>query len=225
MVQVEMALTADVAVPRRGWWSSVSSRGTGSKPFFRIERIEATGAGLDEDAASAGGIEARACRSSWPATGCPEAGAKALLGMRPDGDAGLEKGSGEGSKHLAAHDQHYPALFPLAVAAMGARHVIGNCRVAAPVGRQGMARDPLTLVENLDHCLVSDAHIDEFTDEAIKGGIRMAVDQDMDSVAQRGNASSARSVWLCQQYFQLRDYRISAKRRQGWHQNRASGGR
>jgi hypothetical protein len=31
-----------------------------------------------------------------------------------------------------------------------------------------MARDPLTLVENLDR-LVSDAHIDEFTDEAIRG--------------------------------------------------------
>jgi hypothetical protein len=40
--------------------------------------------------------------------------------------------------------------------------------VAAPVGRTGMARDPLTLVENLDR-LVSDAHIDEFTDEAIRG--------------------------------------------------------
>ena len=67
---------------------------------------------------------------------------------------------------------------PLAVAAMGARHVIGNCRVAAPVGRTGMARDPLTLVENLDR-LVSDAHIDEFTDEAIRGGIPMAVDLDV----------------------------------------------
>ena len=48
---------------------------------------------------------------------------------------------------------------------MGARHVIGNRGVAAPVGRTGVAGDPLAPVEDLDG-LVSDADIDEFTDQA-----------------------------------------------------------
>jgi hypothetical protein len=73
---------------------------------------------------------------------------RALLGMRAGSDDRLEKGSGRGTNPLAGRDQ--PSRCPLAVAAMGARHVIGNRRVAAPVGRTGVARDPLTLVENLD---------------------------------------------------------------------------
>ena len=48
--------------------------------------------------------------------------------------------------------------------------MIGNRRVAAPVGRTGVAGDPLTLVEDLDR-LVGDARIDEFT---LSNGIRKA---------------------------------------------------
>ncbi|ESX66936.1 hypothetical protein X759_27270 [Mesorhizobium sp. LSHC420B00] len=46
---------------------------------------------------------------------------------------------------------------------MRARHVIGNGHMAAPVGRTGVAGDPLTLVEYLNG-LVGDAHIDELAD-------------------------------------------------------------
>jgi hypothetical protein len=42
--------------------------------------------------------------------------------------------------------------------------------VAAPVGRTGVAGDPLAPVEDLDG-LVSDADIDQFTDQAVRGGI------------------------------------------------------
>jgi hypothetical protein len=47
-----------------------------------------------------------------------------------------------------------------------------------PVGRTGVAGDPLAPVEDLDG-LVSDADIDEFTDQAVRGGIPMAIDLDM----------------------------------------------
>ena len=100
------------------------------------------GASLDEDAASAGGIDGHIAVAPGQRQDA-EAGAKALLGMRSGSDDSLEKGSGRGTNPLAGRDQ--PSRCPLAVAAMGARHVIGNCRVAAPVGRTGRARDPLTL--------------------------------------------------------------------------------
>ena len=122
------------------------------------------GATLDEDAASAGGIDAHIAVAPGQRQDA-EASAKALLGMRSGSDDSLEKGSGKWTI-LCLPRSALPAS--TCRSGDGRRHVIGNCRVAAPVGRTGMARDPLTLVENLD-CLVSDAHIDEFTDEAIRG--------------------------------------------------------
>ena len=50
-----------------------------------------------------------------------------------------------------------------------------HCNSAVMFWLTGVARDPLALVENLDR-LVRDAHIDEFTDKSIAGGIPMAVD-------------------------------------------------
>ena len=78
-----------------------------------------------------------------------EASAKALLGMRPGSDDGLEKGSGRGTNPLAGRNQ--ASRRSLAVAAMGARHVIGNRRVAAPVERTGMLaiRCPLWKISTL----------------------------------------------------------------------------
>jgi hypothetical protein len=61
---------------------------------------------------------------------------------------------------------------------MGARHMIGDGGMATPVGRAGVAGDPLSLVEDLDG-LVGDADIDEFTDQAVRSGIPMAVDLDV----------------------------------------------
>ena len=56
--------------------------------------------------------------------------------------------------------------------------MISDRGVAAPVGRTGVAGDPLALVEDLDG-LVGDADIDEFADQAVRGGIPVAVDLDV----------------------------------------------
>src|SRR6202140_5258229 len=133
------------------------------------------GASLDEDAASAGGIDARVVVAPGQRQDT-EAGAKALLGMRPCSNDGLEKRGGRGTDLLAGRDQSSGR--PLAVAAMGARHMIGDRGVAAPVGRTGVAGDPLAPVEDLDG-LVSEADIDKFTDQAVRGGVPMAVDLDV----------------------------------------------
>ena len=85
---------------------------------------------------------------------------------------------------------------------MGTRHVIGNRGMAAPVGRTGMARDPLTLVEDLDR-LVSDAHIDEFTDQPIRGGIPMAVDLDVIVGRDAAALPASKDVGLVRQLSQL----------------------
>jgi hypothetical protein len=67
---------------------------------------------------------------------------------------------------------------PFAVAAVGARHMIGDGGMATPIGCTGVARDPLTFVKDLDN-LVGGADIDEFTDQGIRGGIPMAIDLDV----------------------------------------------
>lgn len=179
------------------------------------------GASLDEDAASTGCIDARIVVAPGQRQDA-EAGAKALLGMRPGSDDSLEKGSGRRTNPLAGCDQ--PSRRPLAVAAMGARHVIGNRRVAAPVGRTGVARDPLTLVENLDR-FVSDAHIDEFTDKPIRGGIPMAVDLDVIVGRDAATLPARKDVWLVWQFSQLKLVDLERRVRRGWSRNRASGGR
>jgi hypothetical protein len=50
--------------------------------------------------------------------------------------------------------------------------------MASPVGRTGVTGDPLAPVEDLDG-FVSDTDIDEFTDQAVRGGIPMAIDLDV----------------------------------------------
>lgn len=56
--------------------------------------------------------------------------------------------------------------------------MIGDGGVAPPIGRTGATGDSLAVVEDLDRSVV-DARIDEFTDEAIRGGIPVSVDLDM----------------------------------------------
>src|SRR4051794_11273822 len=100
---VEIALTADVAV----------AQGLVVGRFVEESAIEAAledrtdrgdGASLDEDAASAGGIDARIVVAPGQRQDA-EAGAKALLGMRPGCDDGLEKRCGRGTNLLAGGDQ------------------------------------------------------------------------------------------------------------------------
>src|SRR5260370_38396340 len=179
---METALAADVAVAA-GLVVGSHVKKSEMETVLEDRTDRGDGASLEEDAASAGCIEARIVVAPGQRQDA-EAGTKALLGMRSCRDDGLEKRSGRGSNLLAGRDQ--ASRRPLAVAAMGARHVIGDRGVATPVGRTGMARDPLTLVEDLDG-LVGDAHIDEFTDQPIRGGIPMAVDLD---VVVGGNAEA-----------------------------------
>jgi hypothetical protein len=195
---VEIALTADVAVVQ-GLVVGRLVEKSAIKAVLEDRTDRGDGAGLDEDAAPAGCIDARIVVAPGQRQDT-EAGPKALLGMGPCGDDSLEKGSGRRADLLAGGDQS--ARRPLAVTAMGARHVIGNRGVAAPVGRTGMARDPLALVENLDR-FVSDAHIDEFTDKSIGGGIPMAVDLDVIVGRNAAPLPARKDVWLVRQFPQL----------------------
>lgn len=77
----------------------------------------------------------------------------------------------------------------------GLGHVIGNGPMAAPVGRTGVAGDPLTLVEDLDG-VVGDAHIDELADEAIGRGIPVPVDLDMIVGRDAATLPARKDVWL-----------------------------
>ena len=144
-----------------------------------------------------------------------------MLGMRPGLDDSLEKRGGRGADLLTGGDQ--PSRRPLAVAAMSAGHVVGDGGVAAPVGRTGVAGDPLTLVEDLDG-LVSDADIDEFTDQAVRGGIPMAVDLDVIIGGDAATLPARKDVGLVGQRSQLGDDRSRRTVRPGWSRNRASGG-
>src|SRR5207237_5958134 len=105
------------------------------------------GARLDQDGASAGGIDARIVVAPGQRQDT-EAGAKALLGMRPGLDDDLEERRGRWTDLLAGGDQ--PSRCPFAVAAVRARHLIGDRGVAAPAGRTGGAGGPLPPVEALD---------------------------------------------------------------------------
>src|SRR5258708_2318411 len=154
---------------------------------------------LDQDAASAGRIDARIVVAPGQRQDA-EAGAKALLGMRPGSDDGLEKRSGRGPNLLAGSDQSSGR--PLAVAAMGARHVIGDRGVAAAVGRTGVARDPLAFMEDLDG-LVSDADIDEFTDQPLRGGIPITVALDPIVGSRPATLPARKDIGLVRQFSQL----------------------
>src|ERR1700692_2111387 len=143
---VEIALAADVAMAQGLVIGRLVEEGA-IKAVIEDRTDRCDGASLDQDAASAGGIDARVVVAPGQRKNA-EAGAKALLGMRPCSDDGLEKRRGGGADLLAGSDQSSGR--PFAVAAMGARHMIGNCSVAAAVGRTGVARDPLAPVEDLD---------------------------------------------------------------------------
>src|SRR6202051_4009528 len=157
------------------------------------------GASRDQDAASAGRIDARIVVTPGQRQDA-KAGAKALLWMRPGRDDGLEKCRGRGADLLAGRDQSSGR--PLAVAAMGAGHMIGDRGVAAAIGRTGVAGDPLAPVEDLDG-LVSEADIDKFTDQAVRGGVPMAVYLDVIVGGDTATLPARKDVGLVRQLPQL----------------------
>ena len=171
---MKIALTADIAVAQ-GLVVGCLVKKSAIKAIFENRTDRGDGTSLDLDAASAGGIDTRVVVAPGQRQDA-ETGSKALLGMRPCSDDVLEKRRGRGTDPLAGCDQ--PTRRPFAVAAVSARHMIGDGGMATPIGCTGVARDPLTFVKDLDD-LVGDADIDEFTDQAVRRGVPMAVDLDV----------------------------------------------
>src|ERR1700682_6056747 len=195
---VEIALAADVAMAQGLVIGRLVEEGA-IEAAIEDRTDRGDGASLDQDAASAGRIDARIVVAPGQRQDA-EAGAKALLGMRPGSDDDLEKRRGRWTDLLAGGDQ--PSRRPFAIAAMGARHMIGDRGVAAAVGCAGMARDPLAFVEDLDR-LVGNAYVDEFTDQAVRGGIPMAVDLDVIVGRDAATLPARKDVWLVRQLTQL----------------------
>ena len=194
---MEIALTADVAVAQ-GLVVGRLVEESAIEAALEDRTDRGDGASLDQDAASAGRIDARIVVAPGQRQDT-EAGAKALLGVRPGFDDDLEERRGRWTDLLAGSDQ--PSRRPFAVAAVGARHMIGDGGMAAPVGRTGVAGDPLSLVEDLDG-LVGDADIDEFTDQAVRGGIPMAVDLDVIIGCDAATLPARKDVGLVRQFSQ-----------------------
>ncbi len=185
---VEIALTADVAVAQRLVIGRLVEE-SAIKAVFENRADRSDGACLDEDGALAGCIDARFVVAPGQRENA-EAGAKALIGMRPVSDESLEEGGGGGADLFAGK---IPPQRPLAVATVRARLIV-NRRVAAQVGRTGVAGGHLTLVEDLDH-RVGDAHIDEFADEAVGRGIPVPVDLDMIVRRDAATLPARKDVW------------------------------
>ena len=156
---MEIALTADVAVAQ-GLVVGRLVEESAIEAALEDRTDRGDGASLDQDAASASRIDARIVVAPGERQDA-KAGAKALLGVRPGSDDSLEERGGRWTDLLAGGDQSSGR--PLAVAAVSAGHMIGDRGVATPVGRTGVAGDPLSPVEDLDD-LVGDTDIDEFTD-------------------------------------------------------------
>ena len=133
------------------------------------------GSGLDRNAAPTRGVDAR------PAIGArqgenPQAGSKALFGMRAGDHDRFAQGGGRWADLLRVG--HDAGRRPGCVAPVRAGHVLGDGGVAAPVRRPRMAGDALSFVEDLDG-LVGDADVDEFLDQPERRGVPVAVDLDM----------------------------------------------
>ena len=99
-----------------------------------------------------------------------------MFRMRPVGHDRLKERGCRGTDPRGGGDEALRC--PLPVPAVCAGHVLGNRGVAAPVGRAGMAGDPLALVEDL-HRRAGEAHVDEFSDQTEGHGIPVAVEFDM----------------------------------------------
>src|SRR5947209_19756407 len=92
---VEIALAADVTVAQ-GLVVGRLVEESAIEAALEDRTDRGDGASLDQDAASAGGIDTRVVVAPGQRQDT-EAGAKALLGMRPGRDDGLEKRRGRGT--------------------------------------------------------------------------------------------------------------------------------
>src|ERR1700712_1121980 len=119
---VEIARPADVAVAQ-GLVVGRLVEESAIEAALEDRTDRGDGASLDQDGASAGGIDAGVVIAPGQRQDT-EAGAKALLGMRSGLDYGLEKRRGRWTDLPAGDDQ--PSRRPFAVAAVGARHMIGD---------------------------------------------------------------------------------------------------
>jgi len=99
---VEIALTADIAVAQ-GLLVERLVEESAIKAILEDRTDRGDGARLDQNAASAGRIDARIVVAPGQRQNA-EAGAKALFGMRPGSDDSLEKGGGRGTNPLAGRD-------------------------------------------------------------------------------------------------------------------------
>src|SRR5258705_6240781 len=134
-----MALTADVGVAQRLVVGRLVEE-SAIEAALEDRTDRGDGASLDQDAASAGRIDARIVVAPGQRQDT-EAGAKALLGVRPGFDDDLEERRGRWTDLLAGGDQ--PSRCPFAVAAVGAWHMMCGCGGGGPVGRTRAARATL----------------------------------------------------------------------------------
>ena len=134
----------------------------------------AVGAGADVHAALAGGLQPLGPVAADQAQD-PQTGAEPLLGMRLGGQDPLDQRDGGRADRLGLAQQ--PAGRPFGVAAVRARHVIGDRGVPVRPGVTDMAGDPLTLVEQLDG-LVGDPRLDHLAHQAIRHRIKKPVHLD-----------------------------------------------
>src|ERR1700684_980529 len=123
--------------------------------------------------------------------------------MRPSLDHGLEERGGGWTNPLAGGD--HPGGTPLAVAPMGAGHVVGNGGVTPPGRRAGVAGGTVGAAGVLGVAaaawedlalLVVDAPTAELPDEPIRHGIPVSVDLDVIVRADPASLPAGESVSL-----------------------------
>ena len=142
-------------------------------PQDRLHRT--VGAGADIDAALARRLQPLGPVAADQAQD-PKAGAKPLLGMRLGGEDALDQRDGGWPDRLGLAQQ--PGWRPLGVAAMRARHVLGDRGVPVLPRIADVAGDALVAVEQLDG-LIGDAGVDHLAHQAIGHGVEVSVDLDV----------------------------------------------
>jgi hypothetical protein len=118
------------------------------QPLVEDRADRAVGTGPDLEPTTAGGLETiRAVLAGEPEDA--EAGAEALLGMRPAAQDDLDESGGVAADGGGLAQE--ALVGPAGVATVGARHMVGQRGVPAARTAQQMTGNPLPLVEQLDY--------------------------------------------------------------------------